>query len=111
MDDSQRSRAFGRSLEDFEPLSSAERTLLVSCAHGQIAEIQADLPKRGTKSNRVRASFLRFLALGGDASTAIHEHGIRVRGAWITGVLDLESCRVVHAIFLAGCRLERLEAY
>lgn len=111
MSDSARVRAFGRCLRDFEPLSSAERLLLVRCQAGEITRIHLEVPRRGTTSNRVRASFLRFLALGGDEDVAIHEQGIEVWGAWITGILDLSACTLDCRITLAACRLERVVAF
>ncbi len=36
----------------------------------------------------------------------MHEKGLRLSGAWITGVLDLEGCRVPRDIGLLDCRFE-----
>ena len=36
----------------------------------------------------------------------MHEKGLRLGGAWITGVLDLEGCRVPRDIGLLDCRFE-----
>jgi hypothetical protein len=54
----------------------------------------------------VRGSFVRFLLLGGDDTCRPHEKGVRISGAWIKGVLDLEGCRIPRDIGLKDCRFE-----
>jgi len=63
---------------EFEPLSSAESRLLTACAAGRPAEIADKCPKRKSAKNVVRAEFVRFLALGGDESTRLHEQGLGI---------------------------------
>ena len=53
----------------------------------------------------VRADFLRFLLLGGDKSCPVHEKGVQLAGAWITGLLDLDECEVTSALRLDNCVL------
>ncbi|MEA2821474.1 MAG: hypothetical protein QOJ86_3478 [Bradyrhizobium sp.] len=68
---------------------------------------------------RVRAAFLRFLALGGDEDAPMHEKGLRLRHAFIDGELDLTACtkilplEFVNCLFsksikFSGARLQRL---
>ena len=57
-------------------------------------------------SRVVRAAFLRFLMLGGEDGCRPHEKGIRISGAWITGVLDLEACLISRDIGLSDCHFE-----
>lgn len=82
---------------------TAERTLLHACRIGEIAVISEQRPEQATDENTVRAGFLRFLLLGGDHSTPVHERGVRLMGAWVTGVLDLENTATVSAIDCAAC--------
>ena len=96
-------RALGRSLSDFEPLLIAERILLQACRIGEIAMISEQRPEQATQENTVRAGFLRFLLLGGDHSTPIHERGVRLKGAWVMGGLDLENTATVSAIQCLAC--------
>jgi hypothetical protein len=103
-------RAYGRSLSDFGKLSSAETTLLECCYRGEMASVSAERPEAETPANCVRADFVRFLGLGGDDRAAVHEHGVVLRGAWLTGVLDLDSSIVPHRILLLDCRIERIHA-
>ena len=60
----------------------------------------------GEATREVRAAFLRFLILGGDARHRPHEKGVRVSGGWISGVLDLEGCRIPRDIGLKDCRFD-----
>jgi hypothetical protein len=104
------SRAFGRSLSDFGKLSTAEKQLLGSCRQGTIANISEELPDKKTRGNQVRAAFIRFLALGGDETTPIHERGVQLQGAWLTGILDLEAADIEHRLPLWKCRIEQIDA-
>jgi hypothetical protein len=97
----------GRSLKDFEPLNNypAEKLLLEKCRLGEPAIISTERPQKQTKENTVRASFLRFIALGGDESAPVHEMGVQLHGAWIIGELNLESGFLPHSLKLANCCL------
>lgn len=101
-------RAYDRSLSDFkgkDGLLPAENELLRNIAQGKKYWI-GGLPKEATEKNRIRASFLRFLALGGDENVPMHEKGIRVQGAYIEGELDLESCKVSYPLHFVKCWIE-----
>ena len=105
-----RKRAFGRSLSDFRiegattanGLLPAEEKLLVAVARGEICSVSSldwkkpeDLEKlKSDEQWRIRADFLRFLALGGDNAAPVHEKGVQLARAHIVGDLDLESCEV-----------------
>ena len=84
----------GRTLADFGLLRSAERQLLEAWQKGETCVLGTSRPDAETKDNRIRAEFLRFLSLGGEAGNLVHEKGIRLQGAWITEQLDLNACRV-----------------
>ena len=103
-------RAHGRSLADFGRLSPAEKALLQCCRSGEIPAVADERPDEETEANRIRAAFVRFLALGGDSKAPVHEHGVQLHGAWLTGLLDLEAAKVEHPIFLSHCRIERIDA-
>ena len=97
-------KAFGRSLDDFLPLRDAENKLLHACASGTDLALSHGRPEQKTPENALRAEFVRFLALGGDESAAIHEMGVQVEGAWIEGSLNLDHC-TVRRIWLGKCRI------
>jgi hypothetical protein len=64
------------------------------------------LPGAGDTALAIRASFLRLLLLGAPDVPRLHEKGLRLRGAWVTGILDLEGCRDLRGITLADCRFD-----
>lgn len=104
-------RALGRSLADFGQLSPAEKKLLDCCRRGVDAVIGRARPRKETPGNVVRAAFVRFLALGGDETAPVHEYGVSLKGAWLTGVLDFSSARLDHELALLSCRIERIIAW
>ncbi|WP_235155749.1 membrane-associated oxidoreductase [Pseudomonas viridiflava] len=99
-------KAQGRSLTDFKNLYAAEQTLLECCRLGTVAKIGLTKPDAATEANRVRARFLRFLALGGDESTPVHERGVRLEGAYVEGYLNLNSVSVPLPLALRNCVVE-----
>ncbi|MCV4342472.1 membrane-associated oxidoreductase [Pseudomonas capsici] len=123
----------GRSLSDFGQLLPAEQLLLKCCRNGTVAEVGAGVPEEKTTDNQVRASFIRFLALGGDERAIVHEHGVQLRGAFITGTLSfrnldvplpvslrwcdfeaalvLEDTRLKNTLFLRGSRLKGIQGF
>lgn len=91
----------------FGPLSPAEVTLIEGIGNGTVDRVEGgSLPEAGDDGRRVRADLVRFLLLAGPDAPRMHEKGLRLGGAWITGVLDLEGCRVPHDIGLLDCRFD-----
>ncbi len=99
-------RAKGRSLSEFSPLNVAEQRILEAAAAGDLAEIGETRPETESDTNTVRADFLRFLALGGDDEAPVHETGLHVQGAWITGSLDLSYAEIAGALMFLKCWFE-----
>lgn len=100
-------RAYGRSLADFGTLLPAEQILLAKCAHGEMARIGDAVPVDSSDPNKVvRASFLRFLLLGGDEQAPVHEQGVQLVGAWIQDQLDLTNCLLPHGMTLLECKFD-----
>lgn len=97
----------GRSLRDFEPLNTAEELVLRGCNTGEPISIGRDRPHVPYPVRTVRGSFLRFLILGGDDTTAIHERGILLRGAYISGRLDLRKTTTTAPFELQDCTFEQ----
>ena len=83
-----------RRLSDFLPLGPAEQLLLDCCRVGEMARLAEQRPEVPDPTNRIRASFLRFLLLGGDEQAPVHERGVRMSGYWVEGRLDLGGCAV-----------------
>lgn len=93
-------------LGDFGPLHPAEEQVLAGLGSSDFTRIGDGLrPDAGSPASRVRAEFLRFLILGGD-NVRLHEAGLRLNGANITGALDLEGCRIARDIALIDCRFD-----
>ncbi|MGY6247235.1 hypothetical protein ACXIUS_06720 [Bosea thiooxidans] len=94
-------------LDDFRPLFPAEEEIIARLQSGNFDRLgDGGLPKEADPARVVRAPFLRFLILGGEAGCRPHEKGVLVRGAWISEVLDLEACRVFRDIGLIDCHFE-----
>jgi hypothetical protein len=94
-------------LDDFRPLLPAEEEVIARLLSGDFDRLGDGLrPEEADPARVVRARFLRFLLLGGEPGCRPHEKGIRITGAWITDVLDLEACRVFRDIGLNDCHFE-----
>jgi len=102
--------AYGRALGDFPDRSAAENELLQCCRLGTTAKIAGDCPEESTEGNQLRASFIRFLALGGDRDAPVHEHGVQLEGGWVNDTLDLGDSDLPRPLGLRRCRLEAIVA-
>jgi hypothetical protein len=91
------------SLQDFMPLKPAEETLLAAAANGKQCSFAGMRPDAPTEANEVRADFLRFLALGGEQKTAVHESGLRIQGAYIDGAVNLDGATKVRPLWIQDC--------
>lgn len=98
----------GRALADFGLLNLAEQKLLDACRSGETADISEQRPERPDVLNTVRASFLRFLALGGDEHAPVHENGVLLQGVWVEGELNLVSAILPHSLGLINCHLSTI---
>jgi hypothetical protein len=102
-------QAAGRTLDELISqgvLSEAEQSLLSACAKGDLAEFGLERPEQQDVKNLIRAGLIRLLALKSDEKAPVHEHGIRIKGAWIDGDLDLENCQVSVELTLNSCVLD-----
>lgn len=83
----------------------AEQVLFEAVRMGEFAWAGRGLPSpQGDHAAiRVRASFLRYLALGGCENCRPHEKGVQLVGAWIEGPLDLEGAQLENALLLFRC--------
>lgn len=100
-------------LEDFKTLSAAERKLRDEVATGQDVVISNTRPAPNAPIDvQIRASFIRYLALGGCDACRPGPKGVRVVGALITGDgpkqaetvgLDLEGCTLRGDFVLINC--------
>lgn len=94
------------SVASFHPLSAAETKVVAYLSLGDFDRLGDGLrPQTADPARIVRAELLRLLILGSDGHRS-HEKGLRLSGAWITGILDLEGCRVPRDIGLKDCHFE-----
>ena len=107
-------RPFGRDIADFHVPNSphphhlrpAEAVLLTHCREGKLCRFGERRPESPADDNSVRADFLRFLALGGDARHPVHERGVRLQGAYIDGDINLDYAKGVLPISLTLCEVD-----
>ncbi|WP_051190091.1 hypothetical protein [Laribacter hongkongensis] len=97
----------GRSLTNFLPLLPAEKILRDAVRMNKKAIINSTRPSEMTAGNRVRAGFLRFLALGGDARAPVDVRRVCLQGAWISSELDLRDCKIQNSLQLIKCYFEK----
>lgn len=111
MEQEKAKKPFGRSLSDFRDRSAAEQILLDACREGNDAVLGEQLPSTATDANRIRANFLRFLLLGGDEQSPVHECGVAINGGYIEGHLYLSGATVPVDFILTKCFFpERIHA-
>ena len=93
-------------LTAYEPLSAAEAKLVAGCAAGgRITIGDGVLPEEETPEVAIRAGLIRMLLTGSDPALSLHDKGLRLRGAWITGTLDLQGADIARDLSLTACRL------
>ena len=90
-------------------MGRAEQVMVDGVGNGVFDRVGAGgLPEAGDLDRQVRAELIRALLLGGDDLPAMHEKGLRLTGAWVTGTLDLEGCRIPRDIGLLDCRFDAI---
>jgi len=97
-----------------DDLNAAERELLHAAAKGSLVDLQAGGPKLGEPAQgaawgperTVRAQVLAELLTGQRTSAHTPLRAVKLRGARITGVLDLEATELVCPLLLTDCHFE-----
>ena len=93
------------SLQEFEPLKPAERKLLDAALAGKRCSFGGARPVSATEESEIRADFLRFLALGGEVHAAVHESGIHIQGAFVSGTVNLDGAPRVRPLWIEDCTM------
>lgn len=90
--------------------SAAEKRLIEEVGLGEFITIGDAVPEKrdddADTGNSIRADLVRWFALGGEEGRRPHEKGVRLRGAWITGALDVEACTLPAPLTLGFCRFD-----
>lgn len=90
-------------IKEFAPFSPAETRFLEELSTSERTIIgDGELPETDASETEIRAELLRA-ALIGKQGLALPEKGLRLRGATIKGVLDLQGCDVGFDITLTQC--------
>ena len=80
------------------------RPALIASASGKDCTLGDGVrPHTRDPLRRVRASFPRFLALGGDDSVKVGERGVVLKGACVEDQLDLVGAHCERALLLTNC--------
>lgn len=92
-------------LSDFKDLSAVELRLVDWLRDGnrKVYVVSDTVPVQPTVSNTIRATLIRYLALGGCEGCRPPETGVQVRGAWIDG--DNDKSDETTGLDLAGATL------
>lgn len=103
-------------LADFEPLRPAEERLVkwLQAGNRKFLILSENVPDGPSDAVTLRATFIRYLALGGCEDCRLPETGLRVAGAYIDGDeknsdstkgLDLEGAILPHDLALVSCHI------
>ncbi len=91
--------------KEFEPLTPAEQKFLNEADSATRTTIgDGELPVDANHDNTIRAAIIRRVLLG-DTKFKLNEKGVRLRGAWISGVLDLQGCDCANDVSLSHCHI------
>lgn len=89
-------------------LTDAELYFLDQCAIGEWAEYNNNVrPYEAKPDVWIRAALVRFALLGGNRNFHIHWRGPRIRGAWISGRIELNLCKTDFALTANNCVFEK----
>lgn len=94
---------------DLAPFSAAEEKLIAGCSGPErVVFGDGEVPGAAPAEDApvLRAVVLRQILLGAAGAPRLHDKGLRLRGAHITGALDLQGCDCPRDITLSQCRLE-----
>ena len=95
-------------LESFGELSRAESEFVEACQSGEACIIgEGTCPESDDATRVVRGDLVRFFALGGSDESPLHDSGIELKGAVISGRLDLSGSDSDCDLSLNNCRFQR----
>lgn len=96
------------SIKEFEEKANPtapERKLIAHCRAGTPCVLGKDLPPEILDPSRqIRADLIRLIAIGGTPACGLHPVGIKLKGAQISGTLDLQFTKTRGRCVLDCCR-------
>lgn len=99
-------------LQDFKPYLPAELTLIEGSSTGERINIgDGTLPDAKSTDVDIRADLIRYLLLATDLKNPLHAKGIRLQGARILGILDLQGCTCENDISLTKCMFKKAPSF
>ena len=87
------------------PWTTAEQRLIDEFGKG-IVSFETSRPEKGSDENTLRASLIRHLILEDIRTPIPGGVGVEIRGAYVTGTLDLEMVSYERQLYLASCTFE-----
>ncbi|WP_368185852.1 hypothetical protein [Aestuariibius sp. HNIBRBA575] len=88
----------------YSPQTPAEERFLAECQNPERIVLGAgDRPDHASPETEIRAEMVRYVLL--NDTSGLHSKGLRLRGAWISGRLDLQGCDCARDITLRDCVL------
>lgn len=91
--------------DDLEPFSEAELTMLHASKEGLVAKFGNEPPLDAALHLKIRGRVVRMVLLGGTSSFPTHKKGLRLVGAYITEVIDLDHCHCRFRASLEKCTI------
>ena len=93
-------------LDAYEPLSEAEQKFIGEADMPERTSVgDGALPIEDDPDRVIRAGLIRLVLLDRSRGVDLHDKGVRLRGALISGSLDLQGCDLSRDISLSHCRL------
>lgn len=89
-------------------LTSAEEELIGCCQEGRLCKLgDGNRPSTPSDARTVGADLLRYLITGGGDGCLVHDGGTKIKGAYISGLLNLRHARACGATTLDNCVFEK----
>ena len=85
--------------------TAAERTLITACRQDGTHDF-GPRPTEPDPKVTLRADLLRHLITGGTPACGLHPSGLRLKGAWIAGQLDLSFLQAVGQTVVTHCHFD-----
>ena len=92
--------------EPLDELTPAEEHFLANCGFpARVRFADGERPTEPTPLVTLRARLLRRVLLDRYDNVRLHAKGLRLKGAWIEGALDLQGCDLSQDISLSECEI------